>query len=181
MVQRASPSPRGVNKKKQGARTHARGPYARERSARTSHTCRDARAFALLAARTERAARREAKEAAKAERQTPVVTKLLDRAWRAVDGAPLWIGEAVDGVGHHDGACEYVVEVPIEDFRNKFIAGGEARWTMVNGGDPEQLFALPDVAPSGAVKFRVRVCSEGGAGRVCIFRGLEVRPRLPLV
>ena len=126
-------------------------------------------------ARADRAIARERK---KDQPEDPDEPDDKDDGWRKVDTQLFWIGEAVDGIGHHDGACEYKVDVPIEDFGDKFFfAGGQARWTEVNGGDPAKTYRLPLVQPAagGNVSFRVPVRPQGACGLVCMLAGLEVR------
>jgi len=74
-----------------------------------------------------------------------------DTKWHEITSQIFWMGKAVDGRGHHDGMCEYFVDVPIEDFEDKFFAGGEACWTKVNGGYPEKKYRLPAVRPAAGV------------------------------
>ena len=77
-----------------------------------------------------RADRARARELKKALDPYPPDDPADDTKWHEIMGPIMggWMGEAVDGRGHHDGMCEYFVEVPIEDFGHKFFAGGEARW-----------------------------------------------------
>ena len=79
--------------------------------------------------------------------------------WHEIMGPIMggWMGEAVDGRGHHDGMCEYFVEVPIEDFGHKFFAGGEARWIQHY---PEKTYRLPAVRPAAGGLGNLRESSE---------------------
>ena len=135
----------------------------------------------------ERSAKKQGKAAKKAVRELEEAFKVglppeppepPEPQWREID-KDFWLAYAVDGKGHHDGACEYDVTVPRTDFGDSFLAGGEARWTDVNGGYPETIYRLPDVEPpaSGGVRFRLRVCPEGMTGRVAMVGGLQVRAR----
>lgn len=83
---------------------------------------------------------------------------------------------ATDGKGHHDGSCEYEVDVPLADFGDLYVAGGEARWTEVNGGNPATVHKLP-AAPAAdtSLRFKLKVHPDGATGRRKLVGGLEVR------
>ena len=95
--------------------------------------------------------------------------------WRRVPTA-FWLARATDGKGHHDGAREYDVDVPIEDLGPLFFPSGEARFTEVHGGDGK-IYTLPAAAPPAGegVRFRLAVCAEGAMGKYILAAGLEVR------
>lgn len=164
---RAAPT-RGVNKRDAGEAQWDRARSARARAA--NHPSRRVCA--------ERAAKKLAKELAK--KPPPVAAPPSDVfEWRKVDGPLFWLAKATDGVGHHDGDCEYIVQVKLEDFGDLFVPGAEARWTGVNGGDPKRIYRLPDAIPAGkAASFRLRVHPSAAMGRLVIVDGLEVRVRV---
>jgi len=96
-------------------------------------------------------------------------------AWRQVKTRPFWCAQAVDGLGHRDGSCEYTVKIPMADFGTLFFPGGQARFTA-NGGDT--VHDLPTVwRTDGALVFRFQVHPEVAMGRVILVGGLETRPR----
>lgn len=120
----------------------------------------------------ERAEKREAKAKAKAAKKAG---EPIDE-WVPVEGP--FFGVASDGRGHHDGECQYHVAVPKVDFGRRFFPSGEARWTRVNGGDPNKIYKLPPVAPRNeeAIVFKIPVHPAATGGRVMLVDGLVVRP-----
>ena len=50
-----------------------------------------------------------------------------EQVWQDVDGD--WIANADDGKGYHDGDGKYTVHVRVADFGQKYLPGGEARFT----------------------------------------------------
>ena len=110
----------------------------------------------------------------------PPIPEDVETDWESVDG--MWAALAADGIGHHDGDGEYVVQIPVEDFGELFFLGGEVRFEA-NGIDPRTIFPLPTVAPATTVTFRFKVCPEGRTGRAILVEGLEVRfsPSPPLL
>ena len=122
------------------------------------------------------AAARKAKQLAKLLAAAPP-DPIDSTEWCRVEN-DIFFAFAADGIGHHDGEREYIVDVPPEEFGGRFIPGGQARWTDVNGGPTDPIIhALPSQLPppGGVVRFRLRVCPEGAMGRLVIVGGLEVR------
>ena len=104
----------------------------------------------------------------------PPTPEELETDWQPIDG--VWAAIATDGVGHHDGDGEYLLQIPVEHFGELLLLGGDARFEA-NGADPHNIFRLPSVAPTVCVNFRFRVCAEGRTGRVVLINGIEVRAR----
>lgn len=185
-------SPNGTNLRKIGARRAARGESAARAGCTQhapgleprSHSSR-ARLTAPLSVPsasvvcTERAQRRAVRcrppPSPLVERpETPPPEPEPEPKWTTVAG--IFLARASDGVGHHDGALEYVVTVKMEEFGGKFVAGGRARFTQVSGGDARE-FALPaePPPPGHGVAFRLPVHPQGAGGRCVVVGGLEVR------
>tara|TARA_B100002051_G_C16537434_1_gene535817 strand:+ start:443 stop:739 length:297 start_codon:yes stop_codon:yes gene_type:complete len=94
--------------------------------------------------------------------------------WQEVDGQ--WIAYADDGKGYHDGDGKYTVNVPVADFGEKLLLGGEARFTDVTGGRSE-IFKLPlEIQSSDSfIQFNIRIEPLASQGRYLVASGLQVR------
>ena len=100
----------------------------------------------------------------------------LETDWQPIEG--VWAALATDGVGHHDGSGEYLLQIPVEDFGELLFLGGEARFEA-SGIDPRTVFPLPTVVPATTVDLRFNVCAEGRTGYVILVEGLQARSSSP--
>jgi hypothetical protein len=91
----------------------------------------------------------------------------------------IWVAYAVDGPGHRttDGSTnQYDVLVPVADFGDSLLLGGQARFTKVCGGDESATFNLPvEVAQTDTFKFRLHTHGEAAGGLRIMVGGLQVR------
>ena len=176
-------SPKGMNKRDQGEQPKPRSRRAagegRSDPLALTHVLTP-----VPPVRAERAAKRTDKDTAKKmavaqllmgePSDVPAGEPPAPAAWRQVKTRPFWCAQAVDGLGHRDGSCEYTVKIPMADFGTLFFPGGQARFTA-NGGDT--VHDLPTVwRTDGALVFRFQVHPEVAMGRVILVGGLETRP-----
>ena len=97
-----------------------------------------------------------------------------EQVWQDVDGD--WIANADDGKGYHDGDGKYTVHVRVADFGQKYLPGGEARFTDVTGGHAE-IFKLPlQIPPADSfIRFNIKIEPLACQGKWCVASGLQVR------
>ena len=67
--------------------------------------------------------------------------------------------------------------VPSEDFGEYLVAGGQARFTEIDGGD-RTIINLPLQVDAG-VTFEIEIGSHAIGGQMIIVAGLQVRARAP--
>ena len=98
--------------------------------------------------------------------------------WQPVPGE--WAAGALDGRGLRGGDGKYAVNVPVSDFGELLLLGGEARFTQLMGSDPTKTHVLPEApppTPEAELVFFLDVDSDVVSGRMICASGLEVRAR----
>ena len=117
------------------------------------------------------------------QRELKKMTKPDVHEWQDITPPKIWGAYAVDGRGHlrtDGGTNDYDVLVPIADFGDSLLLGGQVRFTQVCGGSNSQIFDLPCDKPQvELLKFRLHTHGEAAGGRLILVGGLQVRmPRL---
>lgn len=67
--------------------------------------------------------------------------------------------------------------MPREDFGEYLVAGGQARFTEIDGGD-RTIFTLPSTVDAG-LAFEITIGAHAIGGEMIIVAGLQVRARAP--